>query len=598
MRVFYEVYGEGEPTVVLLPTWSIVHSRFWKAQIHYLARHCRVITFDGRGNGRSDRPAGPAAYHPDEFALDTLAVMDATATVHASLVALSCGARWATILAAEHPERVDAIVCIGPALALAPNHPERERYAFDEPLDTDAGWAKYNSHYWRRDYRGFLEFFLRQCVNEPHSTKQIEDGIAWALDTDPEVLADTARGLGLPTREPVRETCARIACPTLVIHGDLDLVRAHAQGKALAEVTNGALVTLENAGHMPTGRDPVKVNLLLRDFLCPPGAAAALAAQRLARQAGAVHLLADRPRPCPARRGDRRRAAQAAPRPGDRMARPAPRHRGAGGARASASTRPARSSPASPRTCSPRPADTSCRAFRPSGGWTRSCSPTSWSFTMSCASSHYDLWIGDEAWDLDYFLHENPELKSAPYAWLTDFVGFLPMPDGDAREAALTADYNAEMIEQIARYPRVRDRSIFVGEPDDIVPDTFGPSLPSIREWTERHYSFCGYITGFDPAALGDRDALRARARLRQRRAGVHRHRRRLRRRRGAARARDRQLPGGEAARAAAAHGRRRRPAHRPRFAARATRGSRSGRSSPTCTGTWPPATWRSCRAG
>jgi len=123
---------------------------------------------------------------------------------------------------------------------------------------------------------------------------------------------------------------------------------------------------------------------------------------------------------------------------------------------------------------------------------------------------HYDLWIGDEAWDLDYFLHENPELKSAAYAWLTDFVGFLPMPDGDPREAALTADYNAEMIEQIARYPRVRDRSIFVGDPDDIVPAAFGPSLPSIREWTEQHYSFCGYITGFDPAALGDRGALRA----------------------------------------------------------------------------------------
>ena len=87
----------------------------------------------------------------------------------------------------------------------------------------------------------------------------------------------------------------------------------------------------------------------------------------------------------------------------------------------------------------------------------------------------YDLWIGDEAWELDYFLHENPELKSAAYAWLTDFVGWLPMPDDGAREATLTADYNAEMIEQIARYPRVRDRSIFVGDPDDIVPDTFGP---------------------------------------------------------------------------------------------------------------------------
>ena len=56
VRLYYEVYGSGEPTVFLLPTWSIIHSRHWKMQIPYLARHCRVLTFDGRGNGRSDRP--------------------------------------------------------------------------------------------------------------------------------------------------------------------------------------------------------------------------------------------------------------------------------------------------------------------------------------------------------------------------------------------------------------------------------------------------------------------------------------------------------------------------------------------------------------
>ena len=122
----------------------------------------------------------------------------------------------------------------------------------------------------------------------------------------------------------------------------------------------------------------------------------------------------------------------------------------------------------------------------------------------------YDLWIGDEAWDVDYFLHENPELKTAAYAWLTDFVGWLPMADGGAHEAFLTADLNAEMIEHIARHPRVRDRAIFVGDPDDIVPGTFGPGLPEIRDWTQRHYDFAGYITGFDAGTTPDRSALRA----------------------------------------------------------------------------------------
>jgi hypothetical protein len=116
----------------------------------------------------------------------------------------------------------------------------------------------------------------------------------------------------------------------------------------------------------------------------------------------------------------------------------------------------------------------------------------------------YDLWIGDEAWELDYYLHENPERKRAAYVWLTDFVGWLPMGD----EAAVTADYNAEMIEHIARYPRLRDRAVFVGDPEDVVADSFGPGLPAIRDWTERHYDFAGYVTGFDPAEVGDRAAL------------------------------------------------------------------------------------------
>ncbi len=86
----------------------------------------------------------------------------------------------------------------------------------------------------------------------------------------------------------------------------------------------------------------------------------------------------------------------------------------------------------------------------------------------------YDLVIGDEAWEVDHFLHENPEEKRTAYVWMTDFVGYLPMEDGGEHEQFLTADYNAEMIEHIERYPRLRDRAILVGNPEDIVPDTFG----------------------------------------------------------------------------------------------------------------------------
>src|SRR3954469_8734842 len=119
VRIHYEVYGAGEPTIVLLPAWSIVHSRFWKMQIPYLARHFRVVTLDGRGNGRSDRPRGADSYRVGEFAADALAVMDRTGTERAALVALSRGALWGTAIAAEQPERVSALVCIASAVPLA-----------------------------------------------------------------------------------------------------------------------------------------------------------------------------------------------------------------------------------------------------------------------------------------------------------------------------------------------------------------------------------------------------------------------------------------------------------------------------------------------
>ena len=83
--------------------------------------------------------------------------------------------------------------------------------------------------------------------------------------------------------------------------------------------------------------------------------------------------------------------------------------------------------------------------------------------------------------------------------FLTDFVGWLPLPEGGEREAFLCADLNALMIEQVERFPSVRDRALFVGEPDDVVPGAFGPGLPEIRDWVERHFEFTGQVTDRAP---------------------------------------------------------------------------------------------------
>ncbi|CAN5793785.1 hypothetical protein BH23ACT8_BH23ACT8_09180 [soil metagenome] len=509
IRVFYEVYGDGEPSIVFLPTWSIVHSRLWKMQIPYFARHCRVVTFDGRGNGKSDRPATPEAYSDAEFTADALAVMDATSTAQAVLVCVSMGARWALRLAAEQPDRVAGIVAIGASMPLTPPLPERDVYSFDEPLTTDEGWAKANRHYWLRDYKGYLEFFFGRCFTEPHSTKQIEDCVGWGLDTTAETLLLTAAAPTLTTREEVLDLCHRVTCPVLVIHGTKDAVTPYGRGVSLADATNGTLVSIEGGGHLSHARDPVRANVVLRDFVAPPkpqrwvrGNSRRKRALYISSPIGLGHAQRDvtiaeelrklhpdleidwlAQHPVTAvleRRGERIHPASAL--------------------LASESAHVESES-----------AEHDLQCFQAIRRMDEILLANFMVFHDLVRDEDYDVWIGDEAWELDYYLHENPEQKRAAYVWMTDFVGWLPMPDNGEREALLTADYNAEMIEHIARFPRLRDRAIFVGNDADIVPGRFGPDLPLIRDWTQDHYDFSGYVTGFDPADFADREMLRAR---------------------------------------------------------------------------------------
>ena len=139
---------------------------------------------------------------------------------------------------------------------------------FHQPRASYEGWQKANKHYWLADYRGWAEFFFTQVFTEPHSLKQREDGVAWALGTDAETLLltgrDTAHG---NTPADAEAVCRQVRCPVLVVHGDRDAVVPYQAAVALAGWTGAELVTLGGSGHAPTLRDPVRVNLLIRDFV-------------------------------------------------------------------------------------------------------------------------------------------------------------------------------------------------------------------------------------------------------------------------------------------------------------------------------------------
>jgi pimeloyl-ACP methyl ester carboxylesterase len=269
VRVYYEVYGDREPTVFLLTPNVIVQSRAWKAQVPFLARSFRVVVIDPRGNGRSDSPSSPEEYSDRQMIGDAWAVLDAAGVERAVLVGLCTGAGHAVLMAAESPGRVLGVCAINPGVGLTPPHPFKVAHDFDAVLDTDEGWAKLNRHYWRRDWPGFSRFFFDQLFPEPHSSKQWEDCVGWAAGTTVEAMLGEADAPAGPLHAVASATavCRRVTCPVLVITGSDDRCQVPDRGRLVAELTGGDLVVIEGGGHLPHARDPVRVNLLLRDFV-------------------------------------------------------------------------------------------------------------------------------------------------------------------------------------------------------------------------------------------------------------------------------------------------------------------------------------------
>ncbi len=518
VRTYYEVHGTGSPTILLMPTHLIVHSRHWKGQVPYLARYFRIITFDPRGNGRSDRPLSPTAYAAEQYVSDALQVMDETETDRAFVAGLCTGVIWSVKLAAAHPTRVLGMIAVSPGVAnLTPPHSHRGFVQhFDAVLDTDEGWAKENRHYWLRDWPGYTEFFFGQMLPEPHSTKQREDAVAWARETTAEtMLVDHEKPVSLRTQEEAEALCRQVRCPVLVIRGDQDMCQPPARGERMAELTQGKLVTIQGAGHLPHTRHPVVVNMLIKDFvdsIAAPNPRHVVWERALQRPRRALFIsssigLGHVQRDIAVARELRALIPDLeihwwAQHPVTAVLEAAgERIHPASHLQALESAHWEEESHAH-----------DLHAFYAFRRMDEIFLANFMLFHDITRETPYDVWIGDESWEVDYYLHENPELKCAPYVFMTDVIGFLPVdPKNDPREAELCADYNAEMIEQRARFPYVRDLSLYIGEYEELPDAAFGPGLPNIRDWARQWFKPVGYILPFDSAAYRDTRALRAR---------------------------------------------------------------------------------------
>lgn len=513
VRLFYEVFGDGPQTMVFVPSWSLVHSHAYKAMIPYFSERYRCITFDGRGNGNSDRPDTVEAYTLDVFVADVLAVMDATNAGRTILVGLSFGGMLSAIVAAYHPERVAAAVLLGTAASVGPANPyATPQHFMAEKPDTE-GWNKYDRAFWHKDYAAFADHFIRHIFTEPHSTKQIEDVKSWAAETTGAILAKTVEARLIPPSFDVSEAMYRkISCPVLMIHGDNDNIQPYARAKLVAELTRAELVTVPGGGHSPSGRIPGLVNTTVADFLDrrlgqsntkPREPAVSKRGKRALYLSSPIGLGHGR-RDIAIARELRKLNPELQV---DWLAQdPVTRLLAAVGETIH---------PLSPRLANEsrhielESGEHELHAFQALRRMDEVLAFNFMLFQDAVKHGDYDLVIADEAWDVDHYWHEHPELKKSKLAWLTDFVGFVPMASGGTNEAFLATDYNAEMIGHVERHKSVRDRAIFVGNPHDIVPLSFGTDLPNMRDWIPKHFDFSGYIIGEHPSTFGPRAELR-----------------------------------------------------------------------------------------
>ena len=508
VRIHYEVFGSGPDTILMMGTFPVVDGRQWKGQVPYLSRHFRVVTIDARGNGGSDRPAGSAAYADDVCALDALAVLDATDTTSAFLVALCSGIKWSLLVAQRAPERVRGLVAIAPGV-----HPLAPQPDPLEPVDAPQ---------WKGDFTGWTDYHSAVLLPEPHSSKPFEDLVGWTLQTDAATIAARTHAPLCPADESHAVAISQeLHCPVLVLHGTEDRCQPLARGTRFAELTGGRLVVLEGVGHVPHARHPVRVNTAIKEFV---DGHAAPAPTRTAQMAQTPWLFArERKRRVlwvcsPIGLGhvlrDLAIARALRERVPDLQIEWLAQAPVSDVVRAHGETiHPASDELASESAHWESESDQhDLHAFYAFRRMDEILCANYMLFDDVVRETSYDLWIGDESWEVDHFLHENPERKIAPYVFMTDVVGFLPVdPKGDTREAELVADYNAEMIEHRERFPFVRDLSVFIGGLDELPDVPLGPSLPTVREWTRQWFSTVPYVVPFDPGAYRRPQALRRR---------------------------------------------------------------------------------------
>ncbi|UCF79588.1 MAG: alpha/beta hydrolase [Candidatus Eiseniibacteriota bacterium] len=249
-QLFYDLLGQGKALVLLHD--GLLHRVTWDEQFPVLAERFEVVRYDRRGYGRSSRPREPYS-----DVADLRVLFDSLRIDRAALIGCSSGASLAINFALEYPDRVDALVLVGPVVS---------GLDYSEHFHTRGGrwvWTDETSpedviQYW--------------AVTDPYEIAphnlDLKERVKRLLSVSPQNIEPDKFELRQPPDRPAVKFLTEIAVPVLIVVGESDIPDVHAHAGAIeAGVDNAWRVVIRGCGHLVHLEAPDIFNELVIDFL-------------------------------------------------------------------------------------------------------------------------------------------------------------------------------------------------------------------------------------------------------------------------------------------------------------------------------------------
>jgi len=252
IKIYYETYGEGPPVILIGGLGSQIQS--WATQVPIYSRHFRVIVFDNRGAGKSDKPDIP--YTTKLMADDTAGLLDTLGIESAHVVGKSMGGMIGQWLAIRYPEKVKKLVlgCTSASRDEVGNEILRMGREIASKVGVKAVWLT-------ALFLGYTREYIEKNLSA------IKETLA-TVSENPEALIGYIRQSLACEGHNTRDLVGRIKAPTLVMLGERDMIASPRRSRELVELIPGArLKVFEGVGHGFWRERQEEVDKLVLDFL-------------------------------------------------------------------------------------------------------------------------------------------------------------------------------------------------------------------------------------------------------------------------------------------------------------------------------------------